>query len=1036
MTDISAPTLVVDIGNTLITRTQPGAFHRALSALIGWSTTYDEEFLRRTIAEAVFKASDPDTAADVISKILSLPRRQQTDLLRILQMDAGNAIIIPGAIHLLETAKVQGWRIIAATNTAGWVGPIPQELKQFINAIVSSSDVGLIKQDRNFWNHLCRMHSVDPLRCLVLGDDAVADVAVPIDAGLAALKIESSTPNATVVANWLETAGPIPNDATALFIGEPQPWAGQVVMEARHLEPLVVEVTRRPLILFCEGWMHRATLVRRRHRAPVIVMDDPGVPFPPLGWIGLRSSRRYLRMPTDLVKAIGDAGLSLGHLSTRDQQHLASLVREARNSEIRQVRISEIVSHLASDSTFSSQASRFALDYWRATCALAATHLFGFTWPPPGHSQRRRVVGHWGCNSGIAWIVGHLASHWTNEQPFLLVVGTGHAASFLFAHRAICEAWNSEKITNAAARYGQFEGDPTEIIGIPEVPYQGGELGLALSVSQSLAAYSQQSLTVCVVGDGECEAPATLAAFAHADVLRGDEDQRRKNPWLPVVNANGARMGSRALWTGDRLVNFLSGLGYRILRSGSSPAWASKTAKLALEAAQAGEKVVWISETDKGWPAPQTLAGRSMRGHFAHKPRGIDPVTSESELAEWLVSLHDGRYMDELGHIRSTTVATARCASFTPELPSRHHISIESRVRRRIEKPKWQSPMVHLDRLLADRGTQIFSPDEAESNNLNECLAAGTVREVMAESVCFGWTWGAIESGREALFASYEAFAPLVSTGLAQYGKLIRCRPPAGRPPMTILLSSLSWGNTPSHQNTDLVATVLARPLPQMRLICPVGASSAKYRMRRLLATPDVVNVVVCSKQALLDIPDPGSFAISLRVAGGPSVVATIVAVGDVCVTEAVAAMTMAAAVGIGIRVVALVEVTANLPSALGPPPPPDPRFIGSAWCSPAIISSDIWSSIGRSFPVFGYRERWGSTPWETLCANKLDRFSLLSALHEAGLSKNPGLISSNASLGSEGDMSFSGGVPFFDCPEIVATPIRSRWRANIHDCT
>lgn len=126
--------------------------------------------------------------------------------------------------------------------------------------------------------------------------------------------------------------------------------------------------------------------------------------------------------------------------------------------------------------------------YWRSVCALASCHLLGTTWPPPGVPQRGRLVGHWGCNPGIGWITAHLASHWSSEQPLLMVVGTGHASSFVFAHNALQTRADPAAITAAAARYGQPHGDPAELVGQPNVPYLGGELGPALAVSQGLAA--------------------------------------------------------------------------------------------------------------------------------------------------------------------------------------------------------------------------------------------------------------------------------------------------------------------------------------------------------------------------------------------------------------------------------------------------------------------------------------------------------------------------------------------------------------------
>src|SRR5262249_1548871 len=125
-------------------------------------------------------------------------------------------------------------------------------------------------------------------------------------------------------------------------------------------------------------------------------------------------------------------------------------------------------------------------------------------------------------------------------DPFLLMIGTGHATSFTLAQEALRRNWSSAEISAAAGRYGQAGGDPTELLGWPPgIPLASGELGPTIAISQAVALNNGDQLVVCVVGDGECESPASLAGFAHRAVLFGD----RRVPWLPVVNANGARMG-------------------------------------------------------------------------------------------------------------------------------------------------------------------------------------------------------------------------------------------------------------------------------------------------------------------------------------------------------------------------------------------------------------------------------------------------------------------------------------------------------------
>ena len=301
----------------------------------------------------------------------------------------------------------------------------------------------------------------------------------------------------------------------------------------------------------------------------------------------------------------------------------------------------------------------------------------------------------------------------------------------------------------------------------------------------------------------------------------------------------------------------------------------------------------------------------------------------------------------------------------------------------------WKSPFRGVDSVLSARRTTIFCPDEASSCGLEASLAGGLVREVVAEELCAAWTWGTVEAGREAAFVTYEAFAPLAATLLAQYAKMAHSRLPCGRPPFLVVLSGLGWANSPTHQNSDLAGTVLARPWPRMRLLCPLGAGSAARRLtQELNETRDGVAVVVSSKQPLLDLPDPGGPAVELRLAGSPPPQATVVAMGDVCVTEAVAAAASAAGAGLGLRVLAVIDAREIGRSAGQDGWPHDGRgpLVGVAWCAPHHVQPFLWGATGRVFPVLGYRERWGPTAWETLRANRMDRTSLLEELAREGL--------------------------------------------------
>jgi xylulose-5-phosphate/fructose-6-phosphate phosphoketolase len=634
-----------------------------------------------------------------------------------------------------------------------------------------------------------------------------------------------------------------------------------------------------------------------------------------------------------------------------------------------------------------------AADYWRAACLLSFSHAAGLTWPPPGIPQRSRAAGHWGCNPGIAWIAGHLAQE-SGNQEFLLMVGTGHASSFTFAHGALRASSSPHTITTAIERYGEPGGDPTELLGEPDVPYIGGELGPALAVSQGVAAARPGLRVAVVIGDGECETPVALAAFVHHDVLRPAPG----TIWLPVVNVNGARMGAPGEMTPPRLRGLLEGLGYTVLTSGPDTGDASEAAGRAWDLASAGTPVVWLSVTEKGWPAPADLGGRPFRGHHAHKLAMLDftDVLLADDLCKWMDTLNTSRVVAAGGTIpagvrqlaqRIRTDLVARRTSAVPATPAASGTLTGDATA--------DAPMAVVDRILAERSVRILSPDEATSNRLDRCLAAGLVTEVLAEELCSAWAWGLVEGGTPAAVVTYEAFAPLLATQLAQYLKLLTARPPAGRPALGLVLTSLGWSNSPTHQNTDLTGALLARAghCP-VRVVFPMGAASVRHRLPDLLDDRDMVAALVCSKQSLLDPPDPGGPAVGIRMRDAQTDDATIVAVGDVAVTEAIAAMAEAAAHGVRIGVVALVEpgrLTGASLVAVRQTCPPDRPAICVSWTAAHHLAA-VYAAVRPDAERLGYRERWGATAWDTLAANGLTRWELLNGLRRAGCELPPEL--------------------------------------------
>jgi xylulose-5-phosphate/fructose-6-phosphate phosphoketolase len=124
----------------------------------------------------------------------------------------------------------------------------------------------------------------------------------------------------------------------------------------------------------------------------------------------------------------------------------------------------------------------------------------------------------------------------------------------------------------------------------------------------------------------------------------------------------------------------------------------------------------------------------------------------------------------------------------------------------------------------------LFSPDEAESNNLDMIIAKngikgnpkwessipiradGGVIEILNENCCHGMLQGYIQTGRDGLYVTYEAFAPITASLISQYYKSLKisnyCRWRPQTPSLKYILTSLGWHNAYTHQNPDLLNTL------------------------------------------------------------------------------------------------------------------------------------------------------------------------------------------------------------------------------------
>lgn len=504
---------------------------------------------------------------------------------------------------------------------------------------------------------------------------------------------------------------------------------------------------------------------------------------------------------------------------------------------------------------------------------------------------KHTIRGHWGACPAISAIYAHVSdlSRRTGRR-MRLVVGTGHAGPAILA--SLYLEGTLERIyprftrdlaglTTLFSSFASADGFSTEIT--PDYPgaiYSGGELGAALAFSQGYALRTPETFCVCLIGDGELETSVTQAAWQGFRFLSGGTDGRV----LPVLNANGYKMGSHSLHAlqshqehvrlleGYGLLPIFVGVNHRDIAAGFDAAY------MELAGPGPARQPVIVLETPKGWSGPSSFGSRPFAGTAnSHKPILKYPAVDERELKmieSWLLSYRPSELFDGGGAPR-------------PEIsdclpPGDNVLGMSHQICHTQTSPGPEpildctQPIEAVSQNLAARMRAgddflVFSPDELGSNRLSELLrvttlkygnadgpvysSRGQVLEILNEHLCYAWLQGFSAAGHHAVFVSYEAFAPVLDSMLAQYLKFLkRCAQAPWRPDtpaVNIVLTSLGWHNTPTHHNPGCVDNFIGRRLRHVKLYLPVTASAAALFLSEMLESVNRVNIMVLSKHHL-----------------------------------------------------------------------------------------------------------------------------------------------------------------------------------------
>ncbi|MFC7342926.1 phosphoketolase [Saccharopolyspora griseoalba] len=451
----------------------------------------------------------------------------------------------------------------------------------------------------------------------------------------------------------------------------------------------------------------------------------------------------------------------------------------------------------------------------------------------------------------------------------------------------------------------------------PEVPgsvHEGGELGYSLAHATGAALDDPDLLVACVIGDGEAET-GPLAASWHAPAFL---NPRTDGVVLPILHLNGYKIASPTVLSRlprPELLTLLRSHGWQPIEvAGDDPEQVHQDYARALDevvdlitevrkTAPGSGQARWpliVLRTPKGWTGPPEADGLPIEGHWRSHQVPLTSVRENPEhlglLEDWLRSYRPEELFLDSGapvegvrswsprgeHRMSASPAAHGAAQRGLRLPDvrAHAVEVAEPGRGFGEATKalgeYLRETVELNS--PQRNFLLFAPDEHSSNRLDAVFGAtgrrwqlpvqdtdtdlapdGRVFEVLSEHLCQGWLEGYLLTGRHGLMSSYEAFAHIVDSMVAQHAKWLHTasqipwRRPV--PSLNYLLTSHVWRqehNGSSHQDPGFVDHVLNKRPEVVRTYFPPDANCLRSVADHCLRTAQLINVIVAGKQPAL----------------------------------------------------------------------------------------------------------------------------------------------------------------------------------------
>lgn len=445
--------------------------------------------------------------------------------------------------------------------------------------------------------------------------------------------------------------------------------------------------------------------------------------------------------------------------------------------------------------------------------------------------------------------------------------------------------------------------------------HEGGELGYSMSHGVGAILDEPDQIAAVVVGDGEAETGPLAASWQHNRFINPITD----GAVLPILDINGYKLSNPSLssrMSDDELKDFFTSQHWDpIFVSGDDPNKLNPVMADAMDTAIEKIKEIqknarenkdeslpqWpmiVFRSPKGWTGPKTWDNKVVEGTFrSHQipiPVNQNNMEHIDALLDWLKSYHPEDVFNDNGSLKDIIADFAptgnKRMSMNPitnggvnpkslKLPNFKEYAVDNSDR----GASLRQDMLIWSDYLRDviknnpKNFRMFGPDETMSNRLyglfettnrqwldpikkewDEGLAPeGRILDAqLSEHSAEGWLEGYTLTGKQGIFASYEAFLRVVDSMLTQHFKWIRkakeLKWRKEYPSLNVVSTSTSFQqdhNGYTHQDPGILTHMAEKKPEFIREYLPADANCLLAISPMILNDYEKINIIIASKQ-------------------------------------------------------------------------------------------------------------------------------------------------------------------------------------------